>query len=104
VEQTTSIAMAALPPAPRIGHNPTVDTMAGAAGGFVSVLLGEVLAFSSPLISLTLRKGQPFDLIKVRMQTQRSSHVFRVISDILKNEGPLSFYRVNFESTFHREP
>ncbi|KAH8672609.1 MC family mitochondrial carrier protein [Tricladium varicosporioides] len=52
------------------------DAIAGAAGGIVSVLL-----------------GQPFDLIKVRLQTQNSSNVFKVVSDILKYEGALAFYK-----------
>ncbi|EHY60585.1 hypothetical protein HRR83_000342 [Exophiala dermatitidis] len=55
---------------------PATNAVAGAAGGVVSVLL-----------------GQPFDLIKVRMQTEQTSNVVRVVSDIFRNEGPLAFYK-----------
>ena len=52
------------------------DALAGAAGGVTSVLL-----------------GQPFDLIKVRLQTTNSSNVLRVARDVWVHEGPLAFYK-----------
>jgi len=52
------------------------DAVAGAAGGMTSVLL-----------------GQPFDLIKVRLQTTNSSNVLRVVKDVWVHEGPLAFYK-----------
>lgn len=52
------------------------DATAGAAGGTVSVLL-----------------GQPFDLIKVRLQTANSSNVVRVARDVVSNEGWRAFYK-----------
>ncbi|ETI21006.1 hypothetical protein G647_07349 [Cladophialophora carrionii CBS 160.54] len=39
------------------------------------------------------RLGQPFDLIKVRLQVHNSSNALRVVSDIFRNEGPLAFYK-----------
>ncbi|KAH0841340.1 hypothetical protein AYO21_04935 [Fonsecaea monophora] len=67
--------MTAATPTTRIGNTST-NTIAGAAGGVVSVLL-----------------GQPFDLIKVRLQTHGSGNVIQVVSRILRNEGPLAFYK-----------
>ena len=52
------------------------DALAGAAGGITSVLL-----------------GQPFDLVKVRLQTTNSSDVLRVAKNIWVHEGPLAFYK-----------
>lgn len=52
------------------------DAIAGAAGGTVAVLL-----------------GQPFDLLRVRMQAADTSNVFRVAKDIATNEGLLAFYK-----------
>jgi len=52
------------------------DAIAGAAGGVTSVLL-----------------GQPFDLIKVKLQTTNSSNVLRVGKDVWVHEGPLAFYK-----------
>ncbi|EON62598.1 hypothetical protein W97_01822 [Coniosporium apollinis CBS 100218] len=52
------------------------DALAGAAGGVVSVLL-----------------GQPFDLIKVRLQTSDSGNVWQVVKGIWLHEGPLAFYK-----------
>ncbi|OQV04948.1 hypothetical protein CLAIMM_09758 [Cladophialophora immunda] len=67
--------MTASTPTTRIGNTST-NTIAGAAGGVVSVLL-----------------GQPFDLIKVKLQTHGSGNFIQVVSDIFKNEGPLAFYK-----------
>lgn len=52
------------------------DALAGAAGGTVSVLL-----------------GQPFDLIKVRLQTANSSNVLKVAKDVVTHEGFRAFYK-----------
>lgn len=38
--------------------------------------------------------GQPFDIVKVRMQTSAVPlGVFQVAKDIVKSEGPLAFYK-----------
>lgn len=38
--------------------------------------------------------GQPFDLVKVRMQNaEKRMSSAKVFTNILKNEGPLSFYK-----------
>ncbi|KAK5102626.1 hypothetical protein LTS08_003426 [Lithohypha guttulata] len=52
------------------------DALAGAIGGVVSVLL-----------------GQPFDLIRVRLQTSNSSNVLKTAKDIWVYEGPRAFYK-----------
>ncbi|KAL9128360.1 MAG: hypothetical protein Q9217_002939 [Psora testacea] len=53
------------------------DLVAGAAGGIAQVLL-----------------GQPFDIVKVRLQTtSQYSSALDGASQILKNEGPLAFYK-----------
>ncbi|OAX79650.1 hypothetical protein ACJ72_06027 [Emergomyces africanus] len=53
------------------------DLSAGAAGGIAQVLL-----------------GQPFDIIKVRLQTTTNySNALDCATKILKNEGPLAFYK-----------
>lgn len=53
------------------------DLTAGAAGGIAQVLL-----------------GQPFDIVKVRLQTTTQySSAFDCATKILKNEGPLAFYK-----------
>ncbi|CDK26161.1 unnamed protein product [Kuraishia capsulata CBS 1993] len=52
------------------------DVAAGFAGGAVQVLI-----------------GQPFDLVKVRMQTGQYLSPITAIRDTLKNEGILAFYR-----------
>ncbi|KAA8644759.1 hypothetical protein EYZ11_002211 [Aspergillus tanneri] len=53
------------------------DLSAGAAGGIAQVLL-----------------GQPFDIVKVRLQTTTQySNALDCASKILKNEGPLAFYK-----------
>ncbi|KAJ9608629.1 hypothetical protein H2200_006400 [Cladophialophora chaetospira] len=64
--------MAISPSSAGAGRTSASNAVAGAAGGVVSVLL-----------------GQPF----VRLQTSNSSNVFRIVSDIFKNEGPLAFYK-----------
>ncbi|KAF2098802.1 MC family mitochondrial carrier protein [Rhizodiscina lignyota] len=75
------LAIASATPRTEVGRNPAIDTLAGAAGGVVSVFL---------------------DLIKVRLQTHNSSNVFRVVSDNFKNEGALAFYKVSVQfSVFH---
>ncbi|KAI9797974.1 MAG: hypothetical protein M1833_005030 [Piccolia ochrophora] len=53
------------------------DLFAGAAGGVAQVLL-----------------GQPFDIVKVRLQTTTEySNAVDAASKIYKNEGPLAFYK-----------
>lgn len=52
------------------------DALAGGAGGVVAVLL-----------------GQPFDLIRVHLQTSKSRSIFSVVRDTWVNEGPLAFYK-----------
>ncbi|EMD33691.1 hypothetical protein CERSUDRAFT_117772 [Gelatoporia subvermispora B] len=55
------------------------DLTAGTAGGIAQVLV-----------------GQPFDIVKVRMQTAPKgtySGMFHCAGGILKNEGPLAFYK-----------
>ncbi|KAL4919364.1 mitochondrial carrier domain-containing protein [Aspergillus aurantiobrunneus] len=53
------------------------DLGAGAAGGIAQVLL-----------------GQPFDIVKVRLQTTTQySSALDCASQILKNEGPFAFYK-----------
>jgi solute carrier family 25 carnitine/acylcarnitine transporter 20/29 len=52
------------------------DALAGGAGGVVAVLL-----------------GQPFDLIRVHLQTSKSRSVFSVVRDTWVHEGPLAFYK-----------
>jgi solute carrier family 25 (mitochondrial carnitine/acylcarnitine transporter), member 20/29 len=53
------------------------DLFAGAAGGIAQVLL-----------------GQPFDIVKVRLQTtQQYKGAVDAATQIWKNEGPLAFYK-----------
>lgn len=52
------------------------DMLAGALGGAVSVLL-----------------GQPFDLIRVRLQTSQGGNPFSVTRDIWVHEGARAFYK-----------
>jgi len=53
------------------------DLLSGAAGGIAQVLL-----------------GQPFDIVKVRLQTSSTySSAAACASSIFKNEGPLAFYK-----------
>jgi solute carrier family 25 (mitochondrial carnitine/acylcarnitine transporter), member 20/29 len=52
------------------------DMVAGCLGGAVSVLL-----------------GQPFDLIRVRLQTSQGGNPFSVTKDIWLHEGPRAFYK-----------
>jgi len=53
------------------------DLFAGACGGIAQVLL-----------------GQPFDIVKVRLQTsQQYSSALDCATQIWKNEGPLAFYK-----------
>ncbi|RMD40899.1 hypothetical protein DV735_g4236, partial [Chaetothyriales sp. CBS 134920] len=53
------------------------DLFAGAAGGTAQVLL-----------------GQPFDIVKVRLQTSTQySSALSCATSILRNEGPLAFYK-----------
>ncbi|KAL2856634.1 mitochondrial carrier protein [Aspergillus pseudoustus] len=48
----------------------------GAAGGITQVLI-----------------GQPFDIVKVRMQTQANQNAIQVARNILRHEGALAFYK-----------
>ncbi|KAL0943909.1 mitochondrial carrier protein [Colletotrichum truncatum] len=52
------------------------DITAGAAGGVAQVLI-----------------GQPFDLVKVRLQTQRGGNALNLVRTIWAKERPLSFYK-----------
>lgn len=52
------------------------DALAGCAGGVVAVLL-----------------GQPFDLIRVHLQTSKSRRILSVVRDKWVQEGPLAFYK-----------
>lgn len=53
------------------------DLLAGTAGGIAQVLV-----------------GQPFDTTKVRLQTsETSTNAVKVIKDLIKNEGPMGFYK-----------
>lgn len=52
------------------------DTASGFVGGATQVLV-----------------GQPFDLVKVRIQTGQFSTPLEAFSKTLKNEGPLAFYK-----------
>lgn len=59
--------------------NAIKDLMAGTPGGIAQVLV-----------------GQPFDIVKVRMQTSAKgtySGMLHCAGGILKNEGPLAFYK-----------
>ncbi|KAL4807233.1 mitochondrial carrier domain-containing protein [Aspergillus unguis] len=55
----------------------TKEFIVGASGGVTQVLI-----------------GQPFDIIKVRMQTQASRNALQVARQIYVHEGVLAFYRV----------
>ncbi|KAL3467059.1 mitochondrial carrier domain-containing protein [Aspergillus heterothallicus] len=48
----------------------------GAAGGITQVLI-----------------GQPFDIVKVRMQTQANQSAIQVVRNILRHEGARAFYK-----------
>ncbi|KAF2716169.1 mitochondrial carrier protein [Polychaeton citri CBS 116435] len=52
------------------------EFIAGAAGGVAQVLI-----------------GQPFDLIKVRLQIQHGSSAFAMTRKVWTTEGPLAFYK-----------
>jgi len=52
------------------------DTAAGFVGGAVQVLV-----------------GQPFDLVKVRMQTGQYPSMYQTVTQTLKNEGVRAFYK-----------
>ncbi|GIC92236.1 uncharacterized protein Aud_008702 [Aspergillus udagawae] len=54
----------------------TKEIVVGAAGGITQVLI-----------------GQPFDIVKVRMQTQVNENALRVAQNIWEKEGPLAFYK-----------
>jgi solute carrier family 25 carnitine/acylcarnitine transporter 20/29 len=69
----------------------------GAAGGITQVLIGMYL--SQRLIGHTKKPGQPFDIVKVRMQTQANQNAIQVAQNILRREGALAFYKVlHFQS------
>lgn len=72
---------AAIHPLPEDGLMRTIkDLVAGAAGGVTQVMV-----------------GQPFDIVKVRMQTQtQATNALDVARKIWVNEGPLAFYKVWF--------
>ncbi|BAE62775.1 unnamed protein product [Aspergillus oryzae RIB40] len=62
------------------------DFTAGAAGGAAQVLIGEYhLLYNS--------YDQPFDLVKVRLQTQNGGNTLPTARNIWAKEGPLAFYR-----------
>ncbi|KAL4735372.1 mitochondrial carrier domain-containing protein [Aspergillus similis] len=52
------------------------ELMVGAAGGITQVII-----------------GQPFDIVKVRMQVQANRSAVQVSRDIWRNEGALAFYK-----------
>ncbi|RDW90642.1 uncharacterized protein DSM5745_02417 [Aspergillus mulundensis] len=52
------------------------EFMVGAAGGITQVII-----------------GQPFDIVKVRMQVQANRSAVQVARDIWKHEGALAFYK-----------
>ncbi|GFF56659.1 LOW QUALITY PROTEIN: carrier protein [Aspergillus udagawae] len=54
----------------------TKEIVVGAAGGITQVLI-----------------VQPFDIVKVRMQTQVNENALRVAQKIWEKEGPLAFYK-----------
>ncbi|CUS25231.1 LAQU0S41e00122g1_1 [Lachancea quebecensis] len=58
-------------------HRATKDVLAGISGGIAQVLV-----------------GQPFDITKVRLQTSSTpTTAFKVIKDLIKNEGVRAFYK-----------
>ncbi|CAK7207714.1 carrier protein ymc1 [Sporothrix eucalyptigena] len=56
------------------------DFTAGAVGGVAQVLI-----------------GQPFDLIKVRLQVQGGGSIGHLVREIWTQEGPLAFYKVSIQ-------
>ncbi|KAG8901785.1 Mitochondrial carrier protein ymc2 [Tulasnella sp. 403] len=69
------------------------DILAGTAGG-----IAQASEESNPSNKLRLKVlvGQPFDIVKVRMQTAPRgtySGMLHCAGGILKNEGPLAFYK-----------
>lgn len=65
----------------RVGHDHSFnrkvkDFFAGFVGGAVQVLV-----------------GQPFDLVKIRMQTGQFSNMYEAVTQTLKKEGALAFYK-----------
>ncbi|KAK4224558.1 putative mitochondrial carrier [Podospora fimiseda] len=69
--------MAPEPPAPSGSSQAFKDLFSGAAGGVAQVLI-----------------GQPFDIIKVRLQTSSQySGAFSALTSIYRTEGPLAFYK-----------
>lgn len=75
---TPSSSSSSPSPTPQPHHLPPFysDTLAGFSGGLVSVLL-----------------GQPFDLIRVRLQTANSSDVIGTTRKIWIHESPKAFYK-----------
>ncbi|KAL4818802.1 mitochondrial carrier domain-containing protein [Aspergillus spinulosporus] len=55
------------------------ELMVGAAGGITQVIIEGL--------------GQPFDIVKVRMQVQANRSAIQVGRDIWRNEGALAFYK-----------
>lgn len=53
---------------------------------------------------MLIRPGQPFDIVKVRMQVQANKSAIQVARDIWKHEGGLAFYKVANEFARYRNP
>ncbi|KAJ2967927.1 hypothetical protein NUW54_g13366 [Trametes sanguinea] len=78
------------------------DLTAGTAGGIAQVRAAShcerVLLLTRGVTSAQqVLVGQPFDIVKVRMQTAPAgtySGMLHCAGGILKNEGPLAFYKV----------
>lgn len=82
------------------------DLFAGAVGGVAQVLLGALssscflyffvsfLVFAPPSQLPLTRPGQPFDIVKVRLQTTTAyPNALSAAAAIWKSEGPLAFYK-----------
>jgi solute carrier family 25 carnitine/acylcarnitine transporter 20/29 len=78
------------------------EFMVGAAGGITQVIIGASTILPSLFkkkkkrrLSLRERLGQPFDIVKVRMQVQANRSAIQICRDIWRNEGALAFYKVS---------
>ncbi|KAJ5908978.1 hypothetical protein N7495_001660 [Penicillium taxi] len=70
------------------------DLAAGAAGGIAQVLLGMCKLEISIDGVLYFKWSQPFDIVKVRLQTTTQySSALECATNIFKNEGPAAFYK-----------
>ena len=72
------------------------DLFAGAAGGIAQVLIGMMMKCGKMLQTrmLTDSPGQPFDIVKVRLQTTTAyPSALSAAASIWRNEGPLAFYK-----------